>query len=100
MDNGPPVMATSADGVSWQLISVHGSMMVESTVGYGYRIAATGIGSSAVDIAVPDVELFSMGGSSARSIDGGHTWTTLSEPFNTGIDVLPDGHTIYATGSP
>jgi photosystem II stability/assembly factor-like uncharacterized protein len=100
-DNGPGVVATSPDGVTWQLIDpvVPQSPQAVVPFGYGDRIAATGTGAHAIDLAVPDIVASSAGGDTLRSVDGGRTWVNLSTSLNTGIDVLPDGVTMYATGS-
>ena len=100
-DNGPGVVVTSADGVTWQLIDpvLPTSSQAVGPLGWGTRIAATGTGAGAVVIAVPDIVASSAGGDTLRSVDGGHTWVKLSTSLNTGIDVLPDGVTVYATGS-
>ena len=100
-DNGPAVVASSPDGVAWQLIDplVPASAQAVVSFGYGQRIAASGVGAHAVDLALPDIVASSAGGDTLRSVDGGRTWDTLSVPLNTGIDVLPDGITMYATGS-
>jgi photosystem II stability/assembly factor-like uncharacterized protein len=100
-DNGPAVVATSPDGVSWQLIDPQVPQSSQAIVpfGYGDRIAATGIDARAVDLAVPDIVASSAGGDTLRSVDGGRTWVKLSTSLNTGIDVLPDGVTMYATGT-
>jgi photosystem II stability/assembly factor-like uncharacterized protein len=67
--------------------------------GYGDWIAATGVDAHAADIAVPDVVATSVPGDTLRSIDGGRTWVTTGMKLTTGIDVLPDGTTMYATGT-
>ncbi len=99
-ENGPGVVATSPDGVTWQLIDpVVPASLQAAGPWYGERVAATGTGSGAVVIAVPDIVASSAGGDTLRSADGGRTWVKLSAPLNTGIDALPDGVTVYATGS-
>jgi photosystem II stability/assembly factor-like uncharacterized protein len=100
-ENGPAVIASSADGVTWQLVDPEVPQSTQAVVsfGYGQRIAATGVGAQAIDLALPDIAAGSVGGDTLRSVDGGRTWNTLSTSLNTGIDVLPDGVTMYATGS-
>ena len=100
-ENGPAVIASSADGVTWQLVdpSVPQSTQVVVPLVYGQRIAATGTGAHAIVLALPDIVTGSFGGDTLRSVDGGRTWSMLSVPLSTGIDVLPDGATMYATGS-
>lgn len=100
-ENGPGVIATSPDGVTWQLVDPQVPASVQAVVpfGYGQRVAATGVDMHAIVLALPDLVAASVGGDTLRSVDGGRTWTALSTPLNTGIDVLPDGVTMYATGS-
>jgi hypothetical protein len=100
-ENGPAVIATSPDGLTWQLVDPQVTKSTQAVVplGYGQRIAATGVDARGVELALPDIVASSFGGDTVRSIDGGRTWDTLSTPLNTGIDVLPDGVTMYATGS-
>ncbi|HEY5050156.1 MAG TPA: hypothetical protein VII50_04595, partial [Acidothermaceae bacterium] len=91
----------SPDGVTWQLTDpqVPVATQAADSFGYGEQIAATGVGAHAVELALPDIVTGSFGGDTLRSVDGGRTWNTLSAPLSTGIDVLPDGVTMYATGS-
>lgn len=100
-ENGPAVVASSANGVTWQLIDpqVPASAQADVSFGYGQRVAGTGTDAHAVEIALPDIVAGSIGGDTLRSVDGGRTWNTLSAPLNTGVDALPGGVTMYATGS-
>jgi hypothetical protein len=67
--------------------------------GYGYRIAFSGIGGSAVGVAVPDIVASFAGGPALRSTDGGRSWVPLPVPeASSGLVMLGDGHTVYTTG--
>jgi photosystem II stability/assembly factor-like uncharacterized protein len=96
---GQPVIATSPDGLHWRLGSVEvsgGSSILP--FGYGYRIAFSGIGASAVGVAVPDIVASPAGGRALRSTDGGRDWVPLSLPDATsGLALLKDGRTLYTT---
>lgn len=98
-DNGSAVIATSSDGVKWQLLDPTAPQSEIVAFGYGDRIVATGIDAHAVDVAVPDIVATSWPGETLRSVNGGRTWQKVNVSLTTGIDVLPDGKTMYATGS-
>jgi photosystem II stability/assembly factor-like uncharacterized protein len=96
---GRPVVATSRDGLHWQLerAQVTGGSSTWP-FGYGYQIAFGGIGSSAVGVAVPDIVASAAGGPPLRSTDGGRNWVPLSLPqANTGLAMLANGRTLYTT---
>jgi photosystem II stability/assembly factor-like uncharacterized protein len=106
---GQPVLATSATGLSWRLekVAVPASSW---PFGYGYRFALSGLGASARGVAVPDNGEFdggaTAGGPAAyRTSDGGRRWTPLPSGApgvpgaSGGLAMLPDGHTVFATGS-
>jgi photosystem II stability/assembly factor-like uncharacterized protein len=107
---GAPVLATSATGLSWRLqkVAVPASSW---PFGYGYRFALSGLGASAIGVAVPDNGEFdggaTAGGPAAyRTTDGGRRWIPLSPSGASGVPgasgglaMLPDGHTVFATGS-
>jgi photosystem II stability/assembly factor-like uncharacterized protein len=111
-----PVLATSATGLSWRLekVAVPASSW---PFGYGYRFALSGLGASARGVAVPDNGAFfggaTPGGPAAyRTADGGRRWIPLSPSGGSGgsgasgvpgasggLAMLPDGRTVFATGS-
>jgi photosystem II stability/assembly factor-like uncharacterized protein len=104
---GAPVLATSANGLSWRVekVAVPASSW---PFGYGYRFALSGLGASARGVAVPDNGEFdggaTAGGPAAyRTSDGGRRWIPLSPSAvpgaSGGLAMLPDGHTVFATGS-
>jgi hypothetical protein len=102
--SGAPVLATSANGISWRIepIAVPGSLWPS---GYGYRFALSGLGPHARGVAVPDNGEFggpaTSGGPAAyRTSDGGRSWQRLSLPGAfSGLTMLPGGRIVYATGS-
>jgi len=101
---GAPVLATSANGISWRMAKV--TVPASSwSFGYGYQFVLSGLGTGAQGVAVPDNGAFEgpamAGGPTAyRTTDGGRRWIPLSLPgASGGLAMLPDGHTIFATGS-
>lgn len=96
-DQAVSVVVTSRDGMDWHVVRIDGRAGSGPT--YGYRMVMSGTRSSAVAIAVPDVvstAYWSQGG--WRSSDGGRTWTALSlRRANSGLTMLSDGRTVYAT---
>ena len=117
-----PMLAISATGVSWRLEKV-AAPASSWPFGYGYRFVLSGLGASARGVAVPDNGAFfggaTPGGPAAyRTVDGGRRWIPLSPPAGSGgsrasggsrlsgvpgasggLAMLPDGRTVFATGS-
>ncbi|MGH8888550.1 MAG: WD40/YVTN/BNR-like repeat-containing protein, partial [Acidothermaceae bacterium] len=96
--DGSEVVGTSVDGVTWRLVDASVPAQLVMPLGEGYQIASGSIGDHAIDVAVPDVVASSAGDDALRSVDGGRTWAKLGLDL-TGIDVLPGGSTMYATGN-
>jgi photosystem II stability/assembly factor-like uncharacterized protein len=97
--NGPgaPVLATSKDGISWQLRQVRAPSS-QGPFGYGYRFALSGPGATAAGVAVPDAGALVGGQPAYRTTDGGLHWTPLPlRGASTGLAMLPDGRTVFAT---
>lgn len=107
---GAPVLATSANGLRWRMQKV---AVPASTwpFGYGYRFALSGLGASARGVAVPDNGEFDGGATAGgppayRTSDGGRRWIPLPPTGASGVPgasgglaMLPDGHTVFATGT-
>jgi photosystem II stability/assembly factor-like uncharacterized protein len=111
-----PELATSANGVSWQLARVpeptDRSLPEGSLFGYGYRLLLGGTGAGATGVAVPDPGALWAGLEPAyRTTDGGRHWTPLTLPASRGSSagggavavsggaaMLADGRTMFVTG--
>ncbi|HXP21132.1 MAG TPA: hypothetical protein VN840_15930 [Streptosporangiaceae bacterium] len=103
---GPAVLATSADGMRWRIMRVRASgTRAFSSFGYGYRFALTGLGPTAVGLAVPDVLAYWPGGTPMRSTDGGRAWAPIALPrasrslreASTGLAIADGGRTMFVT---
>jgi photosystem II stability/assembly factor-like uncharacterized protein len=105
-----PELATSADGVSWQVTKVP-EPSAQALFGYGYRFVLSGTGPASVGVAVPDLGAMMTGVTPGyRTADGGRHWTLLplavpgasgangSDAAEGGIAMLPDGRTVFVTG--
>lgn len=94
---GGPVLATSHNGIAWRMRRVQGPAS-QWPFGYGYRFVLSGLGAAADGIAVPDIGAGMSGPAAYRSTDGGQRWTPLSlRGASTGLAMLPDGRTVFAT---
>jgi hypothetical protein len=94
---GGPVLATSQNGIGWRLRRVHAPAS-QWPFGYGYRFVLSGLGAAADGIAVPDIGAGMSGPGAFRSTDGGESWKPLSlRGASTGLAMLPDGRTVFAT---
>ena len=94
---GGPVLATSPDGISWRVRPVRAPAS-PFPFGYGYRLVLSGLGLAADGIAVPDIGAGVSGLAGYRTTDGGQSWTRLSlRGVSTGLAMLPDGRTVFAT---
>lgn len=98
--NGPPVLATSLDGISWRMRQVQAAGP-RPPFGYGYRLVLSGLGPgpAAAGVAVPDSGAGLADMPAYRTTDGGLNWTPLSlHGASTGLAMLPDtSRTIFAT---
>jgi photosystem II stability/assembly factor-like uncharacterized protein len=94
---GGPVLASSQNGITWRIRAVRAPAS-QWPFGYGYRFVLTGLGVAADGIAVPDIGAGMSGPAAYRSTDGGQRWTPLSlRGASTGLAMLPDGRTVFAT---
>jgi hypothetical protein len=104
---GSAVLATSADGLHWRLIRISAPIPATSIALYGYRIVLSGLGPSAVGIAVPDALWTFFSAPSLRSTDGGRTWSRITSAGSaalpgaagSGVALLPDGRTVFVTAA-
>jgi photosystem II stability/assembly factor-like uncharacterized protein len=112
-----PELATSADGLIWQVSRVpeptERSSPEGSLFGYGYRLLLSGTGAGATGVAVPDAGALWAGLQPAyRTTDGGRHWTPLTLPASRGSSasggaaavsggaaMLADGRTMFVTGT-
>jgi Photosynthesis system II assembly factor YCF48 len=94
---GAPVLATSQYGIIWRMRRVHAGAS-PWPFGYGYRLVLSGLGPTAAGVAVPDAGELEGGPPAYRTSDGGLRWTPLSlRGGSTGLAMLPDGRTVFAT---
>lgn len=105
---GPPVLATSTDGVHWQTHPVSAPSNEPYPFGFGYRFALSSLGPHGTGIAVPDAIWTFFTSPPLRSTDGGRTWKPVtrtsgsaavpSEATN-GVALTDGGRIAYVTAA-